>query len=153
MAMWPKLAGFAALTSICTYVPPSRAQEPARQALDPASQASEPASQASEPASQASVPASQASEPASQASEALRSAWLALRPDWLALRPGWLALGPSRGGTDRRTQFISTHRLKSSFFKHIAKHGPSLRFQPNFLVFCSFVGKKGLAREKLATVC
>ena len=56
-------------TSVRPYVPPSRAQEPARQALDPASQASEPARQASEPARQASEPARQASEPASQASE------------------------------------------------------------------------------------
>ena len=40
--------------SVRPYVPPLRAQEPARQALDPTSQASEPARQASEPASQAS---------------------------------------------------------------------------------------------------
>ena len=68
-------------TSVRTYVPPSRAQEPAM----PQSQPARPQSQPARP------------------QEALRPAWLALRPDWLDLRPAWLALRPWRGGTDGRT--------------------------------------------------
>ena len=98
-----RMGRFSVRTYIRTYVrpsvPPSRAQEPARQALNPASQASEPARQASEPTRQASEPVRQAtepprqaSEPVSQASEALRPAWLALRSGWQGLRPAWLDL-------------------------------------------------------------
>ena len=119
--------------SIRSFVPPSSAQEPARQASDPARQASEPASQASEPANQASEPARQASEPVSQASEALRPAWLALRPGWMGLRPAWLALGPSRGErTDGHTYVRTCGQKISSFYRTSSPIGAAALLHPNF---------------------
>ena len=104
--------------SVRPYIPPSRAQEPARQDLDPASQASKRAWQASEPAS--------------QASEALRHAWLALRPDWLGLRPAWLALGPLRGGTDIRTDKRTDGWKSSPSYRTLSPIGAAAPLQPNF---------------------